>query len=101
VIPTRRDGEGLSFEVVVQPRASRAAIEGARGEALKIRLTAPPVDGAANKQCVELLAKALGVPKSRVAIVSGAGSRRKRVRILHDDLSAIEGELAALITKAH
>lgn len=101
MIPTRRDGEGLSFEVVVQPRASRAAIEGARGEALKIRLTAPPVDGAANKQCVELLAKALGVPKSRVAIVSGAGSRRKRVRILHDDLSAIEGELAALITKAH
>lgn len=99
MIPTRRDGGGVSFEIAVQPRASRAAIEGAHGDALKVRLTAPPVDGAANKQCVELLAKALGVPKSKVMIVSGAGSRRKRVRILHDDLSAIEGGLAALIAK--
>ena len=86
--------------VAVQPRASRAAIEGGLGEALKVRLTAPPVDGAANKQCVELLAKAFGVPKSKVVIVSGASSKRKRVRILHEDLSAIEDELAALITKA-
>lgn len=99
MIPTRRDGGGVSFEVAIQPRASRAVIEGAHDGALKIRLTAPPVNGAANKQCVELLAKALGVPKNKVMIVSGAGSRRKRIRILHDDLSAIEGVLAALITK--
>lgn len=100
MIPTRRGGGGVSFVVAVQPRASRAAIEGVLGEALKVRLTAPPVDGAANKQCVELLAKAFGVPKSKVVIVSGASSKRKRVRILHEDLSAIEDELAALITKA-
>jgi uncharacterized protein YggU (UPF0235/DUF167 family) len=95
VIPTRRDGEGVSFEIAVQSRDSRAAIEGAARRGAE-----NPPEGAANKQCIELLAKALSVPKSKVVIVSGAGSKRKRVRIHHDDLSAIEGELAALISKA-
>ncbi|MFC1490979.1 DUF167 domain-containing protein [Nitrospinota bacterium] len=99
MIPIRRDRDGLSFEVTVQPRASRAAIEGERGGALKIRLTAPPVDGSANRQCVELLAKALRVPKSAVEIVSGKSSKRKRVRIRHGDASAVAKELALTIEK--
>ncbi len=100
MIPVRRDGGALSFEVAVQPRSSKAAIEGAHDGALKVRLTAPPVDGAANRQCVELLAKAFRVPKSAVEIVSGKSSKRKRVRIHHGDVSAVENNLASLIEKA-
>lgn len=100
MIPVRREPGGLSFEVAVQPRSSRAAIEGEYGGALKIRLTAPPVEGSANKQCVELIAKALGVPKSAVEIVSGKRSKRKRVRIRHGDATAAEKKLASLIGKA-
>ena len=73
MIPLRREADGVSFEVAVQPRSSRAAVEGEREGALRVRLTAPPVDGAANKQCVALLAKVLGVPRSALEIVSGAG----------------------------
>ena len=100
MIPVRREEGGLSFEVAVQPRSSRAAIEGEYGGALKIRLTAPPVEGSANKQCVELIAKALGVPKSAVEIVSGKRSKRKRVRIRHGDAPAAEKKLTSMIAEA-
>ena len=56
-------------------------IVGAHQDALKIKLTAPPVEEAANKQCIEILADALHYPKSRIEIVSGQTSRRKQVRI--------------------
>ena len=73
--------EGLVLSVWVQPKASRNAIQGVHGEALKIALTAPPVDGAANKACIAFLAKKLGLAKSAVAIVSGQTSRSKRILI--------------------
>lgn len=73
--------EGLVFTVHVQPRASRSEICGVKDGELRLRLTSPPVDDAANKQCVELIAKGLGVAKSRVAIKSGAKSRHKVVRV--------------------
>lgn len=72
---------GVTFTVHLQPRASRNEICGIQGEELKVRLTSPPVEDAANRQCVEFLAKLLGVAKSRVAIVAGAKSRHKTVRI--------------------
>jgi uncharacterized protein (TIGR00251 family) len=97
VIPVRHESGGLSFEVAVLPRSSRVAIEGEFDGALRVRLTAPPVDGSANKQCAEVLAKAFGVPKSAIEIVSGKNSKRKRVRILHGDASTIENELATLL----
>jgi len=75
-----RDGN-VSFAVRVAPRASRNAIEGEHGGALKVRLTAPPVDDRANEALRELLAEALNVPVSAVKIVSGAKSRMKRVAI--------------------
>ncbi len=95
MIPLRREADGVSFEVAVQPRSSRAAVDGEREGALRVRLTAPPVDGAANKQCVALLAKVLGVPKSALEIVSGIGSRRKRIKIRGGDYSALESLLAS------
>ncbi len=69
--------EGLILSVRVQPKASRNEIKGLHGEALKISLTAPPVDGAANKACIAFLAKKLGLAKSAVEIVSGQTSRNK------------------------
>ena len=70
-----RDG-GVVIRVRVQPRASREAISGTR-EALKVALTAPPVDGEANAALIVLLARRLGVPKSALMLVSGEKSRNK------------------------
>jgi uncharacterized protein (TIGR00251 family) len=70
---------GVSFYVQVQPRSSRDAIEGEHADALKIRLTAPPVDDRANEALVQLLVERLNVPRAAVRIVAGEKSRRKRV----------------------
>lgn len=65
----------------VQPRASRTEVAGWHGDAVKIRLAAPPVDGAANDALTAFLADRLAVPRSAVSLLGGATSRRKRVRI--------------------
>jgi uncharacterized protein len=75
-----RDGS-VRFSVRVQPRAAHSEIVGLHGDALKVRLSAPPVDGAANVALVELLADALGVPRRCVRIISGAASRGKVVEV--------------------
>jgi uncharacterized protein (TIGR00251 family) len=71
----------VRVEVHVQPRASRSEIVGLRGAALKVRLQAPPVDGAANEALVCLLADRLGVPHRAVRVVAGATSRAKTVEV--------------------
>jgi uncharacterized protein (TIGR00251 family) len=65
----------------VQPRASRTEIAGRYGDALKVRLAAPPVDGAANEVLVRFLAERLGVPRSAVRLESGAGGRAKVIAV--------------------
>ena len=77
---TERDG-GVTFAVRVVPRARQDAIEGEHAGALKVRLTAPPVDDRANNALRRLLAERLNVPVSAVRIVSGEKSRTKRVSI--------------------
>jgi uncharacterized protein (TIGR00251 family) len=72
---------GVQFTVHVQPRASRNEICGFRGKELKLRLTAPPVDDAANRLCIEFLAGEFGVAKSRLTITSGAKSRHKTIKV--------------------
>ena len=74
--------DALVVSVYVQPRASKSQICGLQGTELKIRLTSPPVDGAANKLCREFIADLLHIAKSSVEIISGETSRHKRVRIL-------------------
>ncbi|MBW2412830.1 MAG: YggU family protein [Deltaproteobacteria bacterium] len=71
--------EGITFKIFVQPRSAKNTIVGLHDDALKIKLTAPPVDNAANKMCVKFLAKSLGVSKSRVEIVSGHTRRTKQI----------------------
>jgi len=83
VDPLRVDVKGTVVRVAVhvQPRASRSEIIGQHGAALKVRLQAPPVDGAANEALVRLLADSLGVPQRSVRVVAGAPSRAKTVEI--------------------
>jgi uncharacterized protein (TIGR00251 family) len=75
------DGEDLLLAVHVQPRASADSLEGTHGERLKIRLTAPPVDGKANSHLIRFLARHFGVPRRQVQLLSGESSRAKRIRI--------------------
>jgi hypothetical protein len=74
------------ISIYVQPRASKTAIVGMHDGCVKVRLAAPPVDGAANAALVEFVAERLDVPKSRVRIVTGQTSRRKVVEV--DGVSA-------------
>jgi uncharacterized protein (TIGR00251 family) len=73
--------DGAMFTIRVQPRAAKTMIVGLHGDALKVKLTAPPVDNAANNMCIAVLAKALKVPKSAVRIVSGHTLRTKRILV--------------------
>jgi uncharacterized protein (TIGR00251 family) len=72
---------GLTFEIHVTPRASRVTITGFQEGVLKIKITALPVDGAANEACLKLLAKALKLKKSQMEILAGAKSRKKIVLV--------------------
>jgi uncharacterized protein (TIGR00251 family) len=71
---------GATFSVKVHPRAKKNAISGEIGDALKLSLTAPPVDGAANEACIKYLAQVLDVPRSSVTIAAGETSRQKVIR---------------------
>lgn len=79
----------VRFAVHVQPRASRSEIAGLHGDAMKVRLGAPPVDGAANAALIELLADALGVSRRNVQIVGGEHSRSKLVEVVGVDAETI------------
>lgn len=81
MIPLQESGGGVSFAVKVHPRAKKNAITGELGDALKISLTTPPIDGRANEACIEFFAKLLKVPRSSVTIASGQTSRNKVVRV--------------------
>ena len=73
--------EQLIFKVRVVPRASRSEVAGEHNGALRMRVSAPPVDGAANKEVIQLLAKSFRVSRSAVRILSGHNSRTKQVSI--------------------
>jgi uncharacterized protein (TIGR00251 family) len=81
--------------IKVHPRAKRTAITGRLGEAYKLDLKAPPVDGRANEECIRFFAEALGVKRDAVRILQGAAGRMKMVEIEGVEMSEIEGRLAA------
>ena len=81
-IPYKKTKNGIMIEVKVEPRSSRRQITGVMdNEVLKVKLTAPPVDGSANEQLIELIAEVTGVKKSCIKIVRGLSSKRKLVEI--------------------
>ncbi len=91
ITPTKA---GVRFAVRVKPKAAQSKIVGCSEGALEVRIAAPPVDGAANDALVRLLAKQLGVPRGRIAIVGGASSRHKRIEIEGVDAAALARLLA-------
>jgi len=92
VIDATSDGIVISIRVI--PRAGKSGVAGTRGDALLVRLNAPPVEGAANAELLDVIAKALGVPRRAVTIVSGERSRQKRVRVTGIDVATAESLLA-------
>ena len=81
MIPVQQSPAGTTFAVKVHPRAKKNAITGEVGDALKLALTAPPVDGKANEACIDFFAKLLKVPRSSVTIAAGHTSRNKVIRV--------------------
>lgn len=82
-IPYKKTKNGITIEVKVEPRSSKRQITGIMdGTILKVKLTAPPVDGSANEQLIELIAEVTGVKKSWIRIVRGLSSKRKLVEII-------------------
>lgn len=77
----REDGAALVLALHVQPGAKRTEVAGAHGDALKLRLAAPPVEGKANAALIRFLADAFGVPQRSVTLLRGEASRAKQVRI--------------------
>jgi uncharacterized protein (TIGR00251 family) len=85
---------GVSIRVHVAPRASRNKVLGVHDGALKVALTAPPVEGAANRALVEFMTKIVGVPKSAVSILSGEASRHKVVEVMGTTVEDVKRRLA-------
>lgn len=96
MIPLRQTANGITFSVKVQPRARKNAITGTIGDALKLSLTAPPVEGKANQAVIDFLADFFDIPRSSVTIASGKTNRLKMVNIRGAMLDRLQQRLAAV-----
>src|SRR3989442_13412133 len=94
---SEQDGK-LTFRVQVVPRASRSEIVGEHNGALRVRIAAPPVGGAANEELIHILARAFAVPRSAIEIKSGHSSKTKQVRMTGASFSTLEKNLMELKT---
>ena len=92
---TRKDFTIARLEVYVQPRASKTEVAGMHDGRTKIRLAAPPVEGAANAELVSFVASRLGIAKSKVRVVAGDASRRKVLEIEGVELGAVHEQLVS------
>jgi len=98
LIPVHDTPAGATFQVKVHPRARKNVITGVLGDALKLALTAPPIEGRANEACIEFLAKFLNVPRSSVTIAAGESSRQKLVRVAGVQAAQVEDKLRAILS---
>ena len=86
----RRSGDAVRFTVRLQPRAAKNEIAGLHGDALRVRVTAPPVDGLANEALIDFLSRTLKISRRNVCIVSGFASRTKVVEVSEVDVDTIQ-----------
>lgn len=92
MISIKEGPEGIIFNLRVIPRSSRCEITGIQNDALKLKITAPPVEGKANEECIRFLSDQLGIKKNRIAIKAGHKSKNKTIAIsgiTKDDLISI------------
>jgi len=87
------DGDGVTLRLHIQPGAKKTEVVGMHGDALKIRLAAPPVDGKANACLLAFLADQLGVAKASISLISGDTSRAKRMHVSGVAAAAAEARL--------
>ena len=99
MIPVTESANGVTFSVKVHPRARKNAITGVVGDALKLALTAPPVEGRANQAVIEFFAELFAIPRSSVTIASGETSRNKLVRIAGLTQAAVATRLSERLGK--
>jgi uncharacterized protein len=99
VIPIHESANGVSFAVKVHPRARKNTIAGTVGDALKVALTAPPVEGKANQAIIDFFADFFKIPRSSVTIASGETSRNKVIRINGLSAQRAREHIAAAITE--
>jgi uncharacterized protein (TIGR00251 family) len=81
MIPVGETTDGVVFNIRVIPRSSRSEFAGVQGDALKLRITAPPVEDAANKECIRFLSEMLGVKRAQIRIIAGHRSKNKKVSV--------------------
>ena len=93
MIAIRGSTSGVTFAVRIHPRAKKNAITGEFGDALKISLIAPPIEGRANDACIVFLADLLNVPRSSITIASGQSSRNKVIRVAGVNAKFVRGRL--------
>ena len=93
----RQTATGIRFDIRVIPRAPRTVVEGLRDGRLLVRVTAAPVDGAANEAVIRAIAETFAVPKARVTVVSGDTARNKTVEIAAISSEAVASKLAELV----
>lgn len=89
--------EGIQFAASIQPRSSKNSISGLHNNRLKIRLTSPPVEGAANRLCIKFLAEFLDISPSRVSIVQGLTGRNKTIKIEGMDENTFRDKITPVI----
>ena len=97
MIPVHDTAAGATFQMKVHPRARKNAITGEVGDALKLALTAPPIEGRANQACLGFVAKLLNVPLSSVTIAAGVSSRQKLIRVAGMRAAQVDEKLRAIL----
>jgi len=95
------DATAVVISVRVIPRAAQSGVAGRRGDAWLVRLHAPPAEGAANDELIDVIARALAVPKRAVSIASGERSRQKHVRVSGIDAATAAARLASAQSRQH
>jgi hypothetical protein len=99
MVKLQESKKGLTFGIQVIPHASRAEIVSIQNGVFKVKVTAPPVEGAANAACIKLLAGELGLKKSQLEIASGAKSRKKNVMVKNIGKTDLELKIQSFVKK--
>jgi uncharacterized protein (TIGR00251 family) len=97
MVAVRRERDAVSFRVHLQPKASHEGVAGAAGGILRLRVTAPPVEGRANLACLRVLAKLLDLPPSRLRIASGHHARLKTIHVASASAETVRARLTAAL----